>query len=78
MRGRGRGKTAEESLETGGIGGWVLVSGRAGRARKLTLGTGQLGPGGGAGQARWADPGDGRGGADQRRCGRGRWTGPGE
>lgn len=58
MRGRGRGETAEEWPETGWIDGWVLESENARRA-------GQQGAGVGAGQKRWADPGDGRGGADQ-------------
>lgn len=77
MRGRGRGETAEEWPETGRIDGWVLASGSAGRAGKRTLGIWQQGPGVGAGQERWADPADGRGGADRRRCGIGRWAGPG-
>lgn len=63
MRGRGRGRTAEERPETGGIDGRVWVSGSAGRARKLGTGRGERWQGGGAGQ---------------RRCGMGRWAGPGE
>lgn len=38
MRGRGRGRTAEERPETSGIGGRVWASGSARRARKVGTG----------------------------------------